>query len=80
MKREIYIIVNYDSAEIEYASENYTNVQEVLYDSYMENLYYEFLWHVNYEGKTAAEAYQEAVELVQPWFRNYIIVEKVVLD
>ena len=46
----------------------------------MENLYYEFLWHVNYEGKTAAEAYQEAVELVQPWFRDYIVVEKVVLD
>lgn len=80
MKREIYLIVNYDSEEIEYASENYINIQEVLYDLYMENLYYEFLWHVNYERKTAAEAYQEAIEIVQPWFRNHIIVEKVVLD
>ena len=73
----IYLIINYDSNEVEYATEDLTLVQEMATDMYMENLYYEFLWGVNYYGLSAASAYAQAKESIDPWFRDYIVIEKV---
>lgn len=73
----IYLIVNYDSNEIEYATEDLTLVQETATDMYMETLYYEFLWGVNYYGLSAANAYAQAKETIDPWFRDYVVIEKV---
>ena len=73
----IYLIINYDSNEVEYATEDLTLVQEMATDMYMETLYYEFLWGVNYYGLSAASAYAQAKESIDPWFRDYVVIEKV---
>jgi len=73
----IYLIINYDSNEVEYATEDLTLIQEMATDMYMETLYYEFLWGVNYYGLSAASAYAQAKESIDPWFRDYVVIEKV---
>ena len=70
-----FVIINYDANEIEYATEDYFLAQEMITDMYMDTLYYEFLWLVNYEGKSAAQAYQEAKEGIDYWFREYMVIE-----
>ena len=73
----IYLIIDYDANEIEYATEDPILAQEMVTDLYMDTLYYEFLWNVNYYGWSAARAYKEARDTIDPWFRDYIVIEKV---
>ena len=74
--KTVFVIINYDANEIEYATEDYFLAQEMITDMYMDTLYYEFLWLVNYEGASAAQAYQEAKVAIDAWFREYMVNEK----
>ena len=73
----IYLIINYDSHEIEYATEDLNLAQEITTDFYVDTLYYEFLWGVNYYNMSADMAYKQAKETIDPWFRDYIVIEKI---
>jgi hypothetical protein len=73
----IYLIIDYDANEIEYATEDPVLAQEIVTDLYIDTLYYEFLWGVNYYGLSAANAYAQAKETIDPWFRDYVVIEKV---
>ena len=78
--KEVYIIVNYDNLEVLSASTNYNTIQENILDMYMDDLYYDFLWNVNYHGMTAAEAYSDARENIDDYYRNYMVIDKVRLE
>ena len=80
MNNEVYVILDCDAGEIIYASKNFSDVQEVYYDTYMESLYYEFLWNVNYNGMMASDAYTDAKEILDDWYRNYVVIRKAPLD
>lgn len=75
----IYIIINYDADEIEYATTDLNLAQEIVTDMYIETLYDEFLFEVNRYKTSAANAYYEAKETIDSWFRDYVEIEKVPL-
>ena len=80
MNDEVYIVYNTDTGEIISASRSYNHVQEILMDEYMDALYYQFLWNINYFGMDAAEGYSVAKREIKKWFRNYMMVTKVTID
>lgn len=73
----IYLIIDYDANEVEYATEDLTLAQEILFDLYMEAFYYEFIYNTNHYGFPIDEAYKEAKRLISYWFREYVVIEKV---
>ena len=78
--KEVYVLIDYGAGDVIYASENFTNVQEMMYEHYMDMLYYEFLWRVNYDGMSASDAYTSVKNALDPWYRETIVIEKVILD
>ena len=78
--KEVYVILNYDIDEVVSAADSYERAQEIVLDMYMDDLYYEFLWGVNYEGQSAAKAYEEAKFCIDSFYRNYIVIQKVELE
>lgn len=72
-----YLIIDYDSNEVEYATDDLTLAQEIYFDSYMEALYYEFVYNINYYGFPIDEAYKQAKKLIDHWFKEYVVIEKV---
>lgn len=72
-----YLIIDYDSNEVEYAIDDLTLAQEIYFDSYMEVLYYEFVYNINYYGFPIDEAYKQAKKLIDHWFKEYVVIEKV---
>ena len=73
----IYLIIDYDAHEVEYATENLMLAQEILLDLYMEAFYYEFVYNINYRSFPIDEAYKEAKRLINYWFKEYVVIEKV---
>ena len=43
----------------------------------MEALYYEFVYNINYYGFPIDEAYKQAKKLIDHWFKEYVVIEKV---
>ena len=43
----IYLIIDYDANEVEYATDDLTLAQEILFDLYMEAFYHEFVYNIN---------------------------------
>lgn len=72
-----YLIIDYDSSKVEYATDDLTLAQEIYFDSYMEALYYEFVYNTNYYGFSIDEAYKQAKKLIDYWFKKYVVIEKV---
>jgi len=80
MNDEVYIVYNMDSGEIISVSRSYNYAQEILMDEYMDALYYQFLWNINYFGMNAADGYSMAKREIKEWFRNYMMVTKISID
>ena len=78
--KEIYVILNFDNDDIVTATDSYERAQEIVLDMYMDDLYYEFLWNVNYCGWTAAESYIDAKDCIDDYYRNYIVIQKVNIE
>lgn len=73
----IYLIIDYDINEVEYATEDLTLAQEILFDLYIESFYYEFVYNINHYGSPINKAYEEAKRLINYWFKTYVVIEKV---
>lgn len=75
----IYLIINYDANEVEYATTDLDLAQEIVSDMYTETLYEEFNFEVNRYNPSTINAYCEAKETIDSWFRDYVAIEKVPL-
>lgn len=75
----IYLIVNYDDNEIEYATTDLSLAQEIISDMYTETLYEEFNFEVNRYDESTVNAYCEAKKTIDSWFRDCVEIEKVPL-
>jgi hypothetical protein len=78
--KTVYVLWNYDEDVPIFAAENRSLVEEVMYDCYYEDSYYDFCWKVaspytrNVDAEDLPEYANMAHEDTMDWYDNYMSI------
>ena len=79
MKR-IYVLYNHDINEAIYASEDYGLLCEILCDTFMDDVKYQWYWDLNwsqYEIEDLPERAKMVWRDMLEWYNDYVYIEEV---
>lgn len=75
--RTIYVAREYENDSILFATEDKNLAEEYMHDSYVEDLYHETMWNMNYCNQPFVDAYSDARAGIENFYANWTGIEEV---
>lgn len=75
--KKVYILFNSDTNEVMAVSEDKEFVQELMYDSFMNDVEYEWYWTQQYtdiDVDKACEIAKDIWDSIEDWYNNYVYI------
>lgn len=77
---KVYICSNIDFGNIMFVTTSLENAQELFWDAFVDDWYYEFLGYINYEGQDIQEALEDSKEVILDWYNDYVILKEAIVE
>lgn len=77
---KVYVCYDIDLGDIVFVTTSLENAQELLWDDFVDNWYYEFLSYINQEGQDIQEALEDSKAVILDWYNDYIILKEAIVE